>query len=64
MYCPEPLMLLHEKINELASGQVLKVIATDPATLRDVPKFCHFLQIKLLKQATGQQQEYCFWLSK
>lgn len=51
LYCPEPIMLMHNKVREMKSGQVLKVVATDPATLRDVPKFCQFLGHVLLAQA-------------
>lgn len=43
LYCPEPIMMLHNKVRELASGDLLRVVATDPATTRDVPKFCAFL---------------------
>lgn len=50
LYCPEPIMLMHNKVRDMASGQVLKVIATDPATTRDVPKFCQFLGHELLSQ--------------
>ncbi len=48
LFCPEPVMLLHNKIREMASGEVLKVIATDSSTQRDIPKFCHFLGHELL----------------
>jgi len=48
LFCPEPVMLLHNKIREMTSGEVLKVIATDPSTQRDIPKFCHFLGHELL----------------
>jgi tRNA 2-thiouridine synthesizing protein A len=41
--CPEPVMLLHKKIREMQSGEELLVIATDPSTTRDIPKFCTFL---------------------
>lgn len=51
LYCPEPIMLMHNKVREMKSGQVLKVVATDPATLRDIPKFCQFLGHVLLAQA-------------
>lgn len=57
-------MLLHAKVNELAAGEILKVIATDPATLRDVPKFCRFLNMQLLKQETTADEVYSYWLSK
>lgn len=51
LLCPEPVMLLHKKVRELATGEILKVIATDPSTTRDIPKFCHFLKHELLSQA-------------
>ena len=38
------------KVKEMAEGDVLKVIATDPSTTRDVPKFCQFLGFPLLEQ--------------
>ena len=43
LLCPEPVMMLHSAVRELASGKVIKVVATDPSTMRDIPKFCHFL---------------------
>lgn len=48
LYCPEPVMLLHNHIRDLAPGQVLKLVATDPSTCRDVPKFCNFLGHELI----------------
>ncbi|PCI73766.1 MAG: sulfurtransferase TusA [SAR86 cluster bacterium] len=49
LFCPEPVMLLHNKIRDIEAGQLLKLIATDPSTSRDVPKFCHFLGHELLE---------------
>jgi tRNA 2-thiouridine synthesizing protein A len=51
LFCPEPVMLLHNRIRDMASGAVLEVIATDPSTTRDVPKFCLFLGHELLKSS-------------
>ena len=48
LFCPEPVMLLHNKIREMAIGEVLQVLATDPSTARDIPKFCGFLGHELL----------------
>jgi len=48
LFCPEPVMLLHKKIREISSGETLELIATDPSTTRDVPKFCHFLGHELV----------------
>lgn len=51
LYCPEPVMLLHNAVRDCAAGQVIELLATDPSTQRDVPKFCHFLGHELLAQA-------------
>lgn len=48
LFCPEPVMMLHNKIREIGEGTVLEVLATDPSTARDVPKFCAFLGHELL----------------
>ena len=50
LYCPEPVMLLHNAVRDIADGQVIELLATDPSTQRDVPKFCHFLGHALLWQ--------------
>lgn len=61
--CPEPVMLLHNKVRDLPAGALLKVIATDPSTQRDIPKFCTFLGHQLVQQ---QQEEfrYLYWIRK
>ena len=54
LFCPEPVMMLHTKVRELAAGAVLKVIATDPSTQRDIPKFSMFLEHQLLDSSEHQ----------
>lgn len=61
LYCPEPVMMLHSVVAELSSGEVLKIIATDPSTLRDIPKFCQFLGHELVKKE-AKGDEYLFWI--
>ena len=51
LFCPEPVMMLHNKVRALPAGGLLKVIATDPSTRRDIPKFCVFLGHELVEQA-------------
>ncbi|QJQ93974.1 MULTISPECIES: sulfurtransferase TusA [Halomonadaceae] len=51
LYCPEPIMLMHNRVRDMSMGDVLKVVASDPATTRDIPKFCSFLGHELLYQA-------------
>ena len=60
LFCPEPVMLLHKKIREIGGGEVLVLIATDPSTTRDVPKFCHFLGHELISSTEdGKTFRYC-----
>lgn len=60
LLCPEPVMLLHKAVRELATGEVIEVIATDPSTTRDIPKFCMFLGHELLEQKQdGNTYIYC-----
>ena len=61
--CPEPVMMLHNKVRDLHGGDLLKVIATDPSTRRDIPKFCVFLGHELLEQAE-QDGQYLYWIRK
>ena len=56
LYCPEPVMLLHNKVREMNSGQVLQITATDPSTQRDIPKFCTFLGHELLSQSSVEDR--------
>jgi tRNA 2-thiouridine synthesizing protein A len=61
LLCPEPVMMLHAKVREVPAGYVLKVIATDPSTWRDIPKFCQFLGHELLDStADGEVFTYVF----
>ncbi|MBW3225743.1 sulfurtransferase TusA [Marinobacter adhaerens] len=50
LFCPEPVMMLHNRINDVQPGGVLRVVATDPSTTRDIPRFCQFLGHELVKQ--------------
>ena len=60
LFCPEPVMLLHKKMREIAVGETLLVIATDPSTTRDIPKFCHFLGHALIEaKEEGRTYRYC-----
>ncbi|MEM9256143.1 MAG: sulfurtransferase TusA [Pseudomonadota bacterium] len=50
LYCPEPVMLLHNVIRDMVAGETVQVLATDPSTERDIPKFCEFLGHELIDQ--------------
>ena len=55
-------MMLHNAIRDAKVGDVIKVIATDPSTQRDIPKFCQFLGHELLTQ--GEDESYFYLIRK
>ena len=59
LYCPEPVMLLHNKIRDITAGECLRLKATDPSTSRDVPKFCLYLGHELVE--SHQQGDLYFY---
>jgi tRNA 2-thiouridine synthesizing protein A len=38
--CPLPILRAKKAISELSSGQVLKIVATDPGSVKDFEAFC------------------------
>ncbi|MCV6596741.1 MAG: sulfurtransferase TusA family protein [Mangrovicoccus sp.] len=40
LLCPLPVLKARKRLQSMASGQVLVLIATDPAAVVDVPHFC------------------------
>lgn len=63
LFCPEPVMMLHREIRQMSAGQVLELVATDPSTTRDVPKFCMFLGHALIHEEESNG-EFRFLLRK
>jgi tRNA 2-thiouridine synthesizing protein A len=61
--CPEPLMMVRNRIRSLASGRVLKVVATDPSTTWDFPKFCTFMSHEMVHMDT-ETTPYQYWIRK
>ena len=59
LFCPEPVMMLHSTFKDIKVGDVVKVLATDPSTSRDIPKFCLFLGHELIEQSEmGAEYHY------
>ena len=63
LLCPEPVMMLHNKVRDMVAGEVVRVIATDPSTQRDIPKFCNFLDHDLLHSEEADKQ-YIYMIRK
>lgn len=52
--CPEPVMMVRKVIRDMESGTKLLIIADDPATIRDIPIFCRFMNHRLVAQETDK----------
>ncbi|OOF71376.1 sulfurtransferase TusA [Rodentibacter caecimuris] len=61
--CPEPIMLVRKTIRHLEKGNILLVISDDPATTRDIPSFCQFMEHTLLKSEVTTAP-YHYWIRK
>ncbi|ACS87635.1 MULTISPECIES: sulfurtransferase TusA [Musicola] len=48
--CPEPVMMVRKAVRQMETGQTLLIIADDPATTRDIPGFCRYMEHELLAQ--------------
>jgi tRNA 2-thiouridine synthesizing protein A len=46
--CPEPVMMIRLAVRKMQQGETLTIVADDPATTRDVPSFCRFMQHTLV----------------
>lgn len=64
LLCPEPVMLLHNKVREMQAGELLRVVATDPSTQRDIPKFCTFLGHELVRQRVIDADSFEYLIRK
>lgn len=50
LLCPLPVLKARKRLERMASGTVLKVIATDPMSAIDMPHFCNEQGHTLLDQ--------------
>ena len=61
--CPMPLLKTKQALNKMASGEVVRVVATDPGSERDFHIFARQSGNELLKFEVNDQQ-YHYWLKK
>ncbi len=50
LHCPLPILKAKKALADMASGQVLKVVATDPGSMRDFQAFARQTGNELLSQ--------------
>ncbi|HYY60037.1 MAG TPA: sulfurtransferase TusA family protein [Burkholderiales bacterium] len=61
--CPLPILRAKKALAELQSGQVLKVVATDPGAVKDFQAFSRQTGHQLLSHAE-EQKEFIFFMRK
>ena len=54
--CPLPILKAKKALAEMASGQVLKVVATDPGSVRDFQAFARQTGNELLEQSSANEE--------
>lgn len=61
--CPQPLLAMRRAMKQLAPGALLHLVATDPASQRDIRSFCALSGVPLLRfEARGA--EFHYWLQR
>jgi tRNA 2-thiouridine synthesizing protein A len=61
--CPLPILKTKKSLNELASGQVLKIVATDPGSVKDFDAFANQTGHALLS-STVEDKNFVFFMKK
>jgi tRNA 2-thiouridine synthesizing protein A len=61
--CPLPILKTKKALNDLASGQVLRVVATDPGSVKDMEAFANQTGNALLS-STEENKTYVFFMKK
>ncbi len=59
LLCPLPVLKARKRLKGMEPGQILRLIATDPAAVVDVPHFCFEAGYSLISaQDTGPTKVY------
>lgn len=61
--CPLPILRTKKALTDMASGQVLKITATDPGAVKDFQAFCKQTGNALLS-STSERNEFVFLMQK
>jgi tRNA 2-thiouridine synthesizing protein A len=63
MNCPLPILRARRALNDMTSGQVLRIVATDPGSVKDFEAFCKQTGNELLSQSAGEK-EFVFYMRR
>jgi tRNA 2-thiouridine synthesizing protein A len=62
--CPLPILRAKKALAEMTSGQVLRIVATDPGSVKDFAAFAKQTGNELLKSAELDGKEFEFFLKR
>ena len=60
--CPLPILRTKKALNDMASGQIVRILATDPASVRDFQAFARQTGNELVEH--GEQDGAFFFVMK
>lgn len=61
--CPLPILRTRKALNTMSSGQVLRILATDPGSVKDLEAFSKQTGNELISQ-TADEKEFVFFMRK
>ncbi|MGH8765291.1 MAG: sulfurtransferase TusA family protein [Burkholderiales bacterium] len=61
--CPLPILRAKKALTDMLSGQVLKIVATDPGSVKDFQAFSRQTGNQLLQHAEAQK-EFTFFMKR
>ncbi|MBW7861459.1 MAG: sulfurtransferase TusA family protein [Rhodocyclaceae bacterium] len=62
--CPLPILRAKKALAELASGQIVRVLATDPGSLKDFQAFAKQTGNELVQQGENEDKVFEFYLKR
>ncbi len=62
--CPLPVLKLRKMMKDLPASAMVKMIATDPASMQDVQNFCDSNGHKMLQQIATDDGKFIHYLQK
>ncbi len=64
MNCPLPILKAKKALKDLAAGDLLEVLATDPGSVKDFDSFCRTTGNELMETDAGDDGVYTFTIKK
>ena len=61
--CPLPILRAKKSLNDMQTGQILKIVATDPGAVKDFQAFCKQTGNELLSHAQAER-DFLFFVKR